>query len=222
MLQSLKDIQHAFYINCDHRIDRKQQVEAELEAIGINATRFNAIKTNNGRIGCTLSHLKLLEMAIENDWSHLLILEDDIQFLNPTLFKIQFSEFLSLHDDWDVVLFAGNNIPPYFPIDNTCVKVTRCQTTTGYLVNGNYLKTLHDNIKEGLNKLMKNPQMHFYFAIDKYWFYLQQLNNWYLIIPLSVVQRESYSDIEKKNTNYGHLMIDIDKSFLNLPNATLV
>lgn len=224
MLHNLNDIEHAYYINLESRTDRKEQVEQELNTIGLtNFQRFNAIKATNGAIGCTLSHLKLLEMAIENNYSHILILEDDIQFLDPDLFKIKFNDFLLLHqNNWDVVLFAGNNIPPYFHVDDTCIKVTRCQTTTGYLVNGHYIKKLYDNMKEGLNKLIKNPQMHFYFAIDKYWFYLQQLDNWYLIIPLTVIQRESFSDIEQRITNYKNLMIDLDKAHLKLPKSILL
>jgi glycosyl transferase family 25 len=223
MLRNLSDIQHAYYINLEHRTDRREQVENELSIMGINAQRFNAISNKNGAIGCTMSHLRLLENAIKNNYSHLLILEDDIQFLEPELFKQKFNRFLELHNNnWDVIIFSGNNVPPYIPVDETCIKVTRCQTTTGYLVNGHYLKTLRNNIKEGLEKLIKNPQNHFFFAIDKYWFCLQQLDNWYLIIPMNVVQREGYSDIEKRITNYKNIMRDIDKQWLNLPPSTLI
>lgn len=223
MLTNLSDIQHAFYINLESRPDRREQIEQELSIMGINAQRFNAISTNNGAIGCTMSHLKLLEKAIQENYSHLLILEDDIQFLEPETFKTNFNKFLELHENnWDVIIFSGNNVPPYIPIDETCIRVTRCQTTTGYLVNGHYLKILRDNIKEGLEKLIKNPSMHYYFAIDKYWFCLQQFDNWYLIIPPTVVQREGYSDIEKRVTNYINVMTDIDKKWLKLPPSTLI
>ena len=40
---------------------------------------------------------------------------------------------------------------------------------------------------------------------------LQQNDNWYLITPLTVTQREDYSDIEQRNTNYTWLMTDLDK-----------
>jgi hypothetical protein len=58
---------------------------------------------------------------------------------------------------------------------------------------------------------MKEPQKHFLYAIDKYWFHLQALHKWYLITPLTVVQREDYSDIEKRPTNYIRPMLDLDK-----------
>ena len=36
-IKCLSDIKHAFYINLDHRTDRKEHVEKELNKIGVNA-----------------------------------------------------------------------------------------------------------------------------------------------------------------------------------------
>jgi glycosyl transferase family 25 len=214
-IKCLDDITNAFYINLEHRTDRKEHVEQQLHNIGIKATRFNAIKMENGAIGCSMSHLKILQDALKNDLNHVLIVEDDITFLDAELFKKQINKFFELHgNDWDVVLFAGNNIPPYENTDDTCIKVYRCQTTTGYLVNGHYIKVLTQNVKMGLTHLLNKPDEKIKFAIDKFWFILQKASNWYLIIPPTVVQREDYSDIEKKVTNYAKLMQDLDKTEL--------
>lgn len=210
-MNSISDIKHAFYINLLSRPDRKQHVENQLKKIGMNAERFNAIKMANGAIGCSMSHLKIIETAKENHWDHVLIIEDDILFTNPGLFVNQFNKFLSKHKSFDVTLIAGNNVPPFKQIDDTCVKVTRCQTTTGYLVQKHYYDTLIDNYKKGILHLMKNPDKPILYAIDKYWFNLQQIHNWYLITPLTVTQREDYSDIEKRPTNYTPVMLDLDK-----------
>jgi GR25 family glycosyltransferase involved in LPS biosynthesis len=219
-MNSISDIEHAFYINLLSRPDRKQHVEEQLKTIGIRAQRFNAIKLPNGALGCSMSHLKCLETAKTNRWSHILIVEDDIKFLNPELFKKQLNKFLKNNTDWDVVLIGGNNVPPYQKVDDTCVKVSSCQTTTGYLVNGHYFDTLIDNFREGMKMLIQSPEKHVIYAIDKYWFKLQKRDKWYLIIPLTVTQREDYSDIEKRPTNYTNVMIDLDKErfFLNRQN----
>jgi glycosyl transferase family 25 len=210
-MNSISDIKHAFYINLLSRPDRKQHVESQLNSIGIQAERFNAIKLPNGAIGCSMSHLKIIETAKENDWDHVLIVEDDILFTDPKLFMKQFNLFLSKNKTFDVVLIAGNNIPPYTKIDDSCVKVTHCQTTTGYLVQKHYYDTLITNYKEGILRLMKEPEKHSLYAIDKYWFNLQEIHNWFLITPLTVTQREDYSDIEKRPTNYTPAMLDLDK-----------
>jgi len=210
-MNSVSDIQHAFYINLDSRPDRKQHVERQLGIIGINAQRFKAIKLQNGAVGCSMSHLKLIETAKANNWPHILVVEDDILFTNPSLFVQQFNKFLSTHKEFDVALISGNNIPPYREIDDTCVQVTKCQTTTGYLVQNHYFDTLIQNYKMGIQNLMREPENHRIYAIDKFWFNLQAIHKWYLIIPLTVAQREDYSDIEKRPTNYARAMLDLDK-----------
>lgn len=216
-INSIENIEHAFYINLETRPDRKQHVETQLNNIGIAATRFNAIKLSNGAIGCSMSHLKCLEIAKENNWDHVMIVEDDILFLNPNVFKNQLNKFLKNHNDFDVVLIAGNNVPPYQKIDDCCIKVYRCQTTTGYIVQKHYYDTLMNNIKEGVKQLIKYPEQHVIYAIDKYWFRLQEKDNWFLITPLTVTQREDYSDIEKRPTNYTRVMTDLDKEWMFKP-----
>lgn len=210
-MNSVSDIQHAFYINLDSRPDRKQHVERQLGIVGINAQRFKAIKLQNGALGCSLSHLKLIETAKANNWPHILVVEDDILFTNPSLFIQQCNKFLSTHKEFDVALISGNNVPPYREIDDTCVQVTKCQTTTGYLVQNHYFDTLIQNYKMGIQNLMREPENHRIYAIDKFWFNLQAIHKWYLIIPLTVAQREDYSDIEKRPTNYARAMLDLDK-----------
>lgn len=211
-MKSILDIKHAFYINLESRLDRKQHVEDQLNSIGINGTRFNACKMTNGAIGCSISHIKCLQTAIENQWDHVLICEDDITFLKPLLFKTQLNKFLERNDEWDVILLAGNNMPPYKPVDDTCVQVSTCQTTTGYIVNGHYMERLLNNLKTGLTNLFKSPSYHHLYAIDKFWFHLQRVDKWFLIIPLTVIQQAGYSDIEKRNIDYSKIMIDIDKA----------
>jgi len=210
-MNSISDIKHAFYINLLSRPDRKQHVEHQLKTIGITAERFNAIKMTHGAIGCSLSHLKLIETAKANNWDHILIIEDDILFTDPHVFTNQFNEFLSNHKEFDVVIISGNNVPPFQIIDHTCVQVSRCQTTTCYLVQQHYYDTLIHNFREGIQKLMREPHNHTLYAIDKYWFRLQEVDKWYLITPLTVTQREDYSDIEKRAVNYTRVMLDLDK-----------
>ena len=144
----------------------------------------------------------------------MLICEDDITFLQPQLFIEQLNKLLSVNTAWDVILLGGNNVPPYQVIDDTCIKVTHCQTTTGYIVKRHYYKKLITNIETGINFLLRNSNMKSQYAIDKYWIHLQRADTWYLLTPLTVTQREDYSDIEQKNTNYTKMMLDIDKPYL--------
>jgi len=212
MPNNIKEIENVLYINLKHRVDRKAHVEKELFSIGLkNVQRFNAIKMDCGALGCSFSHLKCLTIAKENNWDHVLICEDDIQFLDPPEFVNQLNGFLENVDNWDVVLLGGNNIKEYAITNEYSVKVTWCQTTVGYLVKQNYYDKLIDNYKTGLEKLLKEPQNHHLYAIDQYWTKLQVIDNWFLITPLTVVQRGDYSDIEKRNINYKCTMLQLTK-----------
>jgi GR25 family glycosyltransferase involved in LPS biosynthesis len=201
------------YINLDSRPDRNEHVKNELAKVGINKPdRFKAIKLENGALGCSMSHLKCIENAKQKDYPCVFICEDDIEFLDPSLFLNQMQTFLNSNINWDVIIVAGNNMLPYTPVNNTCIKVLNCQTTTGYIVKKEYYDKLMQNYKEGTQKLMKDPTNNEY-KIDKYWFRLQREHNWYLIIPLTVVQKEDYSDIEKRVTNFKNYMLNYNKAY---------
>lgn len=209
----LLDYIPVIYINLLERVDRKIHVEQELSKIGIkDASRFNAIKLKNGALGCSMSHMKCIEYAKKNEFDYIFVCEDDVEFLDPDIFLKQLTRFLKIHQTWDVVLIAGNNMLPYLPVDDTCIKILNCQTTTGYIVQKHYYDQLIANYKEGIEKLMKNPENNDY-KIDKYWFSMQRKDNWYLVIPLTVVQREDYSDIEKKTTNFKNYMLNYNKAY---------
>lgn len=202
------------YINLDKRLDRNDNVINELKKINVNdATRFKAIELENGALGCSMSHLKCLEIAKKENYEMVFICEDDIQFLHPDMFLTQLNAFLDSNFlSWDTVLVAGNNMIPYLPISEFCIKVSNCQTTTGYIVKREYYDKLIQNYKEGIQKFLREPSNND-LKIDKYWFKLQRLDNWYLIIPLTIVQKEDYSDIEKKVTNFSKYMLDYNKAY---------
>jgi len=215
---SVSDIKYCLYINLESRKDRKEHIEQELKSIGINGVRFNAVKLQNGRIGCSMSHLKCLQIAKKNNWPYVMICEDDLLFLDKEKAVKHMNDFFKMHYDnkdiCNIVLIAGNNVPPYKKIDDTCIRVSHCQTTTGYIVKNTYYDTLIENIKTGIEKLMKNPTNAFSYAIDKYWIQLQKRDVWYLLAPIIAIQREDYSDIEQRTTNYEYIMTDLDKPHL--------
>ena len=206
---------HTLFINLDHRKDRLEHVEKEFEKMGIQGERFNAIKTTSGAVGCTLSHIKCLEIAKERDYEQVFICEDDITFTNPELFKQNIEKFCMNEDImWDVLIIGGNNVPPYKQYYDYCARVFNCQTTTGYIVKQDFYDTMIKNFKEGVANLMRDPNNKRMYAIDIYWKKLQMENFWYMVTPPTVTQYENYSDIENRNLNYDHLLLDMDKTWL--------
>ena len=102
---------------------------------------------------------------------------------------------------------------PYTIHDSTSVQVYNCQTTTGYRVQSHYYDTMIQHIKEGLQKLLREPDKKAEYAIDRYWLSLQKRGRWYLIVPLTIVQREDYSDIEGRHTNFRNYMLNLNKAY---------
>jgi glycosyl transferase family 25 len=210
-MNSIKDIKNVFYINLESRPDRKLFIEKQMNILGLKATRINAIPHQKGAIGCSLSHLNALKLAKEQNLDHVLIMEDDIHFLKPELFINNINNFLRNHKFFDVLLIAGNNVGNYSIIDKNCVRIQECQTATGYLVKNHYFDKLINNFENGVNKLMKEPSLEKFYAVDQNWKSLQLVDKWYLLTPLSVSQKPNYSNIEKKVMNYNTDMLVLDK-----------
>ena len=216
MIHSIQDIKHSVYINLEHRRDRKEHVEKQMASINIPVERFNAIRLKNGAIGCSMSHVKCLETAKKMKLPHILICEDDIAFTNPYLFKENLAKFEENEEiNWDLLIIGGNNVPPFQQVTEYCARVFYCQTTTGYVVKKHYYDTLLQNFKESAKMLMMNPANHSTYALDMYWKRLQRQDFWYMITPATVIQYESYSDIEGRVVNYENAMLDLEKPWLN-------
>jgi len=206
--------EHTFYINLASRPDRLAHVVVELAKMDIEGERIDAIKMDNGALGCTMSHIHCLKLAKSRNLPHVFICEDDITFLNPSLLHENVGKFAKSGISWDVLIIGGNNGPPYLPISDYCIKVGNNQTTTGYIVKQHYYDTLILNFSQSAAKLMIEPQNKRQYAIDMYWKSLQRSDKWYMIIPATVVQYDDYSDIEGGFSHYSSVMLDIEKTAL--------
>lgn len=196
---------NTIYINLTHRKDRREATEKQFSALGIQATRIDAIECVQGAIGCAMSHVKALEYAKENGWPTVCICEDDIEFTDPGLFQEQLQDFLRDYTTWDVLLLGTNMAPP-FDKGEGCFRVRNAQTTTGYIVKNHYYDTLIACFRKSIGCLIHdyNPKL---YAIDIQWKYYQEKDLWYVLNPLTIVQRNSYSDIEKRVVSYGNAML---------------
>ena len=205
------------YINLNERNDRKKNIEKLFNKSKIiKLNRFNAIKNKNPRIGCYLSHIKLLQEAKEKKEKYVCIIEDDFYTDYINIFEVKLNNILSSKELFDVLLFGGNILPNYKEINNDCAQIFHSQTTTGYYVANHYFDKLLNHLKRGMILLMKNPDNFKHFSIDKYWVLLQKYDKWLIIFPLIVYQKEDYSNIENRIVNYKDIMLDSEKKYLSL------
>ena len=209
-------LENVYYINLEERVDRKVLVETELKKMKWKYERFNAIKHERGALGCSLSHLAIVEMAKEKDLDYVVILEDDIQFLQPEKYNkmlIDFRNFVESNSlDYDVLLIATNildKVSGVIPINNYIYRVGASYSAAGYIVKKHYYDKIIANYKEGLRLLIENPTVSGKYEFDVYWIKMQMVDKWLVLYPRTVNQRESYSDILNCMTDYTKHMIDI-------------
>lgn len=189
------------YINLDHRTDRREQIESELQRLNIAPfLRFSAIKQKQGAIGCTLSHIECLKQGIQLGADHIWVFEDDFRLtIEPEL--LQQIVYCVMETNYDVFL-PGYCIYNKFQTHSVFLnhslfkKIKNAQCTHSYLVNKKYAPKLLQNFEKGLVKLVKTKYEPKY-AIDQYWKKLQ-VNDMWISYAHGVcgVQRAGYSDIE--------------------------
>lgn len=199
-----------FYINLDERKDRKQFMEKELKKLDIIPNRIEAVKMKNGAVGCSLSHIKCIEEAIKSNYDYVTIFEDDIEIIKLDLLKEKVNKLIN--KDFDILLLSGNNFEPFDYIDNDHIKVNKCLTSGSYIIKKHYYNTYLNNLKEGVEKLFKSNNKK-NFSLDVYSQILQKKDKWFLLIPICIIQKPNYSNIENKNVNYTKLMLNWDKKY---------
>lgn len=196
-----------FYINLDHRKDRKEHLQNELNKLDIsmNVIRIPAVRDNIGAIGCNRSHLKALQKFIDSDATTAIILEDDFTF-NDKMLDL-FKEYLKHPPEFDVFLLTAN-LREYDPHEiGDFIKVRRSFTTAGYWITKPMAQKLYHlwniSLQAHLMSSQKPDPRH---CIDVCWWYLMEQFNFIAMNPLIGqigYQYANFSDIEKRETAYG-------------------
>jgi glycosyl transferase family 25 len=188
-------ITKAIYINLDKRVDRRENIEKELNEFGLTYERFPAIETHGfGILGCGLSHLQVLKIAKERNYENVLILEDDFTFLvTKEEFEKQLSHFFNLQLSYDVC-FLSYSVIHDLELDNGIVnKVLHSQSASGYIVHNKCYDKLIE-LYEYAIPLLEQTQMHWVYANDQVWKQLQETGEWYYFIKRLGKQMSGYSD----------------------------
>lgn len=74
-------IKNTIYINLEHRTDRNEYIKNLLNDFSDNVQRLNASYVkDNPALGCCLSHIAAINIAIKNNWENVFIIEDDCAF----------------------------------------------------------------------------------------------------------------------------------------------
>jgi GR25 family glycosyltransferase involved in LPS biosynthesis len=198
-----------FCINLDRRFDRWSECVAEFDKnklVGIE--RFRAVDGKDltelpkgflttSRLALVLTNMLILAKAIEENYSSILILEDDVEFTKQVVNMKSF--FDSLPEDWDMLYFGGNHNthvgsePPTIINDKVC-KLHNTFSTHCVAINKSAFVKIYDRLKKCDN------------ALDVIYVELQNTLNVYSFYPMIATQRVSFSDIENRVTDYKWLI----------------
>lgn len=194
---------HILYINLDIRKDRLEKIQNELKKVDLVGERITAFYTPpHGFIGCTLSHIQAIKTARERGWPYVLILEDDFQFVvDKTTFEESIRSFFYKNIDFDVLLLSYNLFNSE-SVDNLIGRAISVQTASGYIVHSRFYDILLSNFEEGYELLEKTKDYETY-ALDQYWKKLQTIHLFYYFKNRIGIQRDDYSNIERRFVRYN-------------------
>ena len=193
-------IDKVIYINLEHRKDRKEEIETELNNMNIEYERFNAISNPDfGIVGCTQSHLEIFKMAKEKGYKNILIFEDDFKFIvSKEIFEEQIELLYKSQVNFDICML-GYRLLKSSPCHEYSFlqKAIDVDTTSGYIINESMYDKLIDLYSWTL-PLLINTERHWIYALDQIWKLLQPISKWYIFNKRIGIQRPSYSDLRKQ------------------------
>lgn len=194
-----------FCINLNSRPDRWKEAEQEFNKHSIKVERIAAVEgakmnlefppeIKEGAVGCSLSHFFCIKYAKQLGINKLLILEDDVEFVDNI--NELFSEYIKeVPPDWDMLYLGGQHYHG-MNLQQVSEHVYKCEyTLTTHSVAFN--STVFDMFIDKLIDITKPCDTHYAESHKKI--------NAYVIIPHLTWQRQSYSDVEKVNVDYTFL-----------------
>lgn len=211
-----------FYINLDHRTDRKMFMEEQFIKFNIKAERFSAInltKEQNDDMlkrgcnfydeprpeyaprikSCTISHLTVLFRSKMMDYDNVLILEDDALFEDDIINDLTNCVNDLKNLQWDM-FYLGCNPLEFFKETENLGRVIRTTTNHAYAIN----RRMYDYILTNANFFKTYP------CNDGYYGNLGRNKDFKIYMSLKnlITQRQNFSDIENTEVNYIPLISD--------------
>lgn len=203
-------IEKVFYINLKHREDRRMEIEEELKGKFLfnKAERYEAILHEHPILGCTMSHINLWRNMIQNNWNTMMVIEDDA-LLQTTRQKIDKYINAFLDDPNADILSISNSCGDYVHYNEFFDRARNSQTSSCYVIKLESVKKLipyyFKNSEDIYTLKQDDPELMDKIAwIDIAWLEYQKVYNF--LIPKEqkiVIQRKSYSDIQRKVVFYN-------------------
>lgn len=179
-----KHLDKIYVINLAKRKDRMLNAVTQLNKYSIPFERVEAIEHPNGAEGLRLTMEKLFKACIKAKYENVLVVEDDIDLIEPEINSIMDKVMSDLPENFDIIYLGCQlcNCPKGFYNYNLLKGVDSAFSTHAAIYS---LKAMKDIIKGK----MEAP-------IDNYYQrHIQQKGNCYAVYPMVASQIVSHSDI---------------------------
>jgi hypothetical protein len=203
-------IDRIFVINLDSAIDRWVDTLSQCRKMGIPLTkveRFPALTTTlstdprtRAYIGCSMSHCRVLDLALERNYQHTLVLEDDFTF-NDSIERTKecLRQFFSRKYDYDICLLATSKYYTIKPHDDLVSQSFQyCTTASGYIYSRPGALKLKPVWQEGLMKLQQTNDYNY--TCDVCWSSLQKDGKFFTFNWKIGYQKPAYSSAMQQVT----------------------
>jgi GR25 family glycosyltransferase involved in LPS biosynthesis len=209
----MDSIDVVYYINLDHRTDRRLQIEEELEKLGVPQSKRvripGVVKPGFGILGCGLAHKKAIETFLESPHKTCLIFEDDFEFtVDMDYVHFLLNAIFEQKIGFDCIMLAGCILKAdqtHYPF---LLKVHDAHTASGYIITKEFApvllesytestKLLEDTYKETGKKIIS-------YHNDIWWKRYQPYFDWFILNPRIGEQRDSFSDNLERILKYGY------------------
>ena len=206
-----------YCINLDRRPDRwEENCLPQFKKLGLEVERFSATdgqseldlphgKTYNAELAGCYSHLNAIKKAKEEGVKRLLLLEDDVVFVDDL--NERFSELINNVPEWDILFFGGNHIGGVIPVNKGIVRLNKSYAIHACGISEKVYDIMIVHLEKNNKKVLENRNTRFTpsVAVDYFLAELHRSLGVYCFKPHLAWQLDGYSDIQHSNVNYKFL-----------------
>lgn len=221
MNHKMENIERVLYINLTRRADRREEMQRELQRVGIPMSKVIRVCAVDlpeyPTVGCNLSHAQTLRLAHQLGVENVLILEDDFDFIEDLSIVNKCVERLfseQFRDQWDVVHFAAGQAellgrwPEGSTVDTVSpflIPIKDENNASAYLIKRPVISGLAQTI-EMATPLLQQTGAHWLYQNDVVWKEHQQRERWFRFPTALGAQRLTYSDLAQRIIQRVHIL----------------
>jgi GR25 family glycosyltransferase involved in LPS biosynthesis len=198
-----------YYINMDHREDRRNEVEQQFKRFDIKGVERMPGVVKDQYAGCGEAHKNIIKQAVKNNWKSVIMFEDDFYIMDPPStgigdYQLSFKECIlevleQLEQlDWDALYFGTILHSPLKKITKNIGKVNSAKSAHALIV------------KESMYNDILNWTYEKYDQLDHYYYTtLQKTHKFLSSYPILINHgspTENMSDLLNKPVTYHYYM----------------